>query len=87
MNMYYSFKPEHAIEPCTMKDVERILLEYSPVQLVINDKCVWDDKYDGIEAYNKIMSENADKIVEEMWISIVEGHHSLVKIATWEKES
>lgn len=85
MNMYYTFSPERALEPCTMRDIERIILEYNPIQLNINNKIVWDDKYDDLEAYDKIMSENADKLVKDLWISIVEEHHSIVKITTWEK--
>ena len=87
MNMYYTFSPERALEPCTMKDVERILLGHNPVQLVIDDKCVWDDKYDDIESYNKVMTENADKLVKDLWISIIEEHHSIVKISTWENDN
>ena len=85
MGAYYKFNPEHALEPCTMRDIERILLEHNPIQLTINDKCVWDDDYDDLKAYDKIMSENADKIISELWINTVEHHHSLVKLTTWEK--
>ena len=85
MGSYYKFNPEYALEPCTVQDIARILLEHNPIQLNINNKIIWDDKYDDLEAYNKIMVENADKIVSELWITTVEHHHSLVKLTTWEK--
>jgi hypothetical protein len=70
-----------------MRDIECILLEHNPIQLNINNKVVWDDEYDDLEAYGKIISENSDKIISELWINTVEHHHSLVKLTTWENNN
>lgn len=87
MNMYYTFSPDHSGNPHTIKSIEPIILEYNPVQLVINDLCIWDDKYDDLDAYISAIERYANYIVKELWISVVEEHHSIVKINTQENDN
>ena len=87
MNMYYTFSQADRGRSYTIKDIASIILGHNPVQLVINDKCVWDDKYDDNEAYDKAIETFSDHVVKELWISIVEDHHSIVKITTQENNN
>ena len=71
-----------------IKDISLIVAQYNPVQLIIDDKLIWDDKYSDSESYNKAIEEFADKRVKELWISFTnDNNHSIIKITTQENNN
>lgn len=86
-NTYYTFDHKYGFHPYTIKDISLMIAQYNPVQLVIDDKFIWDDKYNDSESYNKAIEEFADKRVKELWISTIDDDHSVIKITTWENDN
>lgn len=87
-NMYYTFDYKYGFHPYTIKDISSMIAQYNPVQLVIDDNFIWDDKYNDSESYNKAIEEFADKQVKELWISFTnDNKDSLIKITTWEHDN
>lgn len=87
-NMYYTFDYKYGFHPYTIKDIALMVAQYNPVQLVIDDKCVWDNLYDNPEIYDQRINEFSDKRVKELWISFTnDNKDSLIKITTWENDN
>ena len=87
-NMYYTFNQKYNFRPYTVKDIAKIIAQYNPVQLVIDDNWEWDNKYNSDEAYDKVIEKFSDKNVAELWVSTLDdNNHSLIKITTWENDN
>ena len=82
--MYYTFNNKCDFHTYTIKDVALIIAQYNPIQLVIDDNCVWNNLYDNPEIYDQQINEFSDKRVNELWVSFRDDSHSIVKITTWE---
>lgn len=87
VNSYYTFSKKPTGTNYTIKDIEPILLKNCPVQLTINNKVVWDDKYNDCDDYDMVIATYANHEVLELWLSTVDHHHSLVKITTRENNN
>lgn len=86
VNSYYTFSKKPTGTNYTIKDIEPILLKNCPVQLTIDNKVVWDDKYNDCDDYDTVIATYANYEVLELWLSTVD-HHSLVKITTRENNN
>ena len=73
----YSYQSE-----ITLEELEPLINRMGLVQLIINDKVLWDDETDDLVDYHKSFDAYKLGIVKEINFTIVDHHHSIARITT-----